>query len=262
MANLSPLLSIMTRAAEKAAKSLLRDFGEVEQLQVSVKGPGDFVSAADRRAEQIIYQELSKARPDHAFLMEESGKLGPGDAECRFIVDPLDGTHNFLHGIPHWAISIALEKAGEIVAGVVYDPVKNEMFYAEKGNGAYMNDRRIRVSGRKDPERAIVGYWSSYPGRYDEARYTADLNKLRGRFERFRVNGAAAIDLAWVACGRFDAFAQHDLKFWDVAAGTILIREAGGKTMNMLNPNADGFDNSILAANLHLMPTLRDILKV
>lgn len=262
MANLSPLLSIMVRAAEKAAKSLLRDFGEVEQLQVSVKGPGDFVSAADRRAEQIIHQELSKARPDYAFLMEESGKLGPANAECRFIVDPLDGTHNFLHGIPHWAISIAVEKAGEMIAGVIYDPVKNEMFYAEKGNGAYMNDRRIRVSGRKDPERSILGYWYNNPGRYDMKRYTNDLVQLSARFERFRLNGATAIDLAWVACGRFDAFVQHDTKLWDVAAGTILVREAGGKTMNMLNPNTDAFDNSILAANLHLMPTLRDILKV
>lgn len=262
MPSLSPILSVMTRAAEKAAKSLLRDFGEVEQLQVSVKGPGDFVSAADRRAEQIIHQELSKGRPDYAFLMEESGTVGPQNAECRFIIDPLDGTHNFLHGIPHWAISIGLEKNGEMVAGVVYDPVKNEMFYAEKGGGAYMNDRRIRVSGRKDADRSIVGYWYNGPGRFDDARYEGDMSKIRGTFERFRINGAAALDLAYVACGRFDGFVQHDLKYWDAAAGTVIVREAGGKVIGMNKPDDVGFDGSVVAANLNLMPVIRDLLKV
>lgn len=262
MPSLSPILSVMTRAAEKAAKSLLRDFGEVEQLQVSIKGPGDFVSAADRRAEQILHQELFKARPDYSFLMEESGTVGPKEAECRFIIDPLDGTHNFLHGIPHWAISIALEKAGEMVAGVIYDPVKNEMFYAEKGSGAYMNDRRIRVSGRKEPERSIVGYWYNTPGRYDFDRYLTDFKKLAGRFERHRQIGATAIDLAWVACGRYDAFVQHDTKLWDVAAGIAIIREAGGKTINMHTPESTTFDNSIIASNAHLMPVIQELLGV
>lgn len=260
MPTLSPILSVMTRAIEKAAKSLLRDFGEVEQLQVSVKGPGDFVSAADRRAEQIIHQELSKARPDHAFLMEESGVVGPKDAEARFIIDPLDGTHNFLHGIPHWAISIGLEKNNEMVAGVIYDPVKNEMFYAEKGGGAYMNDRRIRVSGRKDPERSIVGYW--YHSGSDMERYNTDLNKIAAKFERFRINGAAAIDMAWTACGRYDAFVQHDLELWDIAAGLVIVREAGGKTIGMHNPNSNAFDNSIIATNQNLMPVVRELLGV
>jgi myo-inositol-1(or 4)-monophosphatase len=262
MPSLSPLLSIMTRAAEKAAKSLLRDFGEVEQLQVSVKGPGDFVSAADRRAEEILYAELSKARPGYAFLMEESGAKGPADAEFRFIIDPLDGTSNFLHGIPHWAISIGLEKNGEMVAGVVYDAVKNEMFYAEKGGGAYMNDRRIRVSGRKELNNAMTGISGYMPWHKDFAKYSALMQKICGSYYRFRSTGSMALDLAYVSCGRFDSHIQTDYSLWDAAAGLVLIKEAGGvihdaPSLSLIHDKA-----GIVASNLHLMPHIRTLLEV
>lgn len=260
MASMSPLMAIMHRASEKAAKSLLRDFGEVEQLQVSVKGPGDFVSAADRRAEQIIYAELSKARPGFSFLMEESGAVGPKDAEARWIIDPLDGTTNFLHGIPHWAISIALEKDGEIVAGLVHDPVKQEIFYAEKGGGAYMSDRRIRVSGRREMDKAVMAYWAAQPGRVDEKQYQADLTKIRGRVAGFRIMGAASLDISYVASGRYDAYFQHDLKPWDIAAGVIIVREAGGKAIGYPKESEPVHSGGILATNQHLFQPVRDFL--
>lgn len=263
MPALSALMTIMHRAAEKAAKSLLRDFGEVEQLQVSVKGPGDFVSAADRRAEQIIYQELSKARPDFAFLMEESGAVGPKDAEARWIIDPLDGTTNFLHGIPHWAISIGLEKNGEIIAGLIFDPVKNETFYAEKGGGAFMSGRRLRVSGRRELDMAVVGYWSSgISGRADEKAYTPDLNKIRGRVAGFRVMGAASLDAAYVAAGRYDAYFQHDLKPWDIAAAVAIVREAGGKIIGVPREDDPVHAGGVLATNQFLFQPMRDLLDV
>lgn len=260
MPALSPLMSIMHRASEKAAKSLLRDFGEVEQLQVSVKGPGDFVSAADRRSEQIIYQELMKARPSFSFLMEESGAVGPKDAEARWIIDPLDGTTNFLHGIPHWAISIALEKDGEIIAGLIHDPVKNEIFFAERGGGAFMTDRRIRVSGRHDLDQAVVGYWAAQPGRADEKTYQGDLVKIRSRVAGFRVMGAASLDAAYVAAGRYDAYFQHDLKPWDIAAAAVIVREAGGKIIGYPNEADPVHSGGVLASNQPLFQPMRDLL--
>lgn len=252
----------MTRTAEKASKSLLRDYGEVEQLQVSVKGPGDFVSAADRRAEEIIYAELSKARPDYAFLMEEGGEKGAKDAEYRFIIDPLDGTANFLHGIPHWAISIGLQKGNDMVAGVVYDAVKNEMFYAEKGGGAFMNDRRIRVSGRKELNNALTGISGYMPWHKDFAQYSALMQKVCGSFYRFRSTGSMALDLAYVSCGRFDSHIQTDYSLWDAAAGLVLVKEAGGITHDAPSLSLVQDKTGVLASNLHLMPHIRTLLGV
>ncbi len=262
MPGLSPILSVMTRAAEKAAKTLLRDFGEVEQLQVSVKGPGDFVSAADKRAEQILHAELSKARPDYAFLMEESGAVGDQKAEFRFIIDPLDGTSNFLHGIPHWAISIGLERQGEMVAGVIFDAVKQEMFYAEKGGGAYMNDRRIRASGRKELNASITGMSGYMPWHKDYQAFSKIMEKVTTHFYRYRSTGSMALDLAYVAAGRFDCHIQTDFKIWDAAAGIVLVKEAGGSTIEIDQISIMKNEPGMLAANAHLMQKLKDSLGV
>ena len=226
----SATVHVMVQAAQKAARNLVRDFGEIEQLQVSRKGPGDFVSAADRRAEQVIRRELQKARPTFGFLMEESGTIAGEDERRRWIVDPLDGTTNFLHGLPHFCISIALEENDEIIAGVIYDPLKDELFAAEKGVGAFMNDRRIRVSSRSDPALALVGTGIAGPSRApDESNYLAQLDAVAVRVAGVRRMGAAALDLAYVAAGRLDGFWEFGLKPWDLAAGIAILREAGGR---------------------------------
>lgn len=260
----SPDLNVMIKAAEKAARSLIRDFGEVEQLQVSQKGPGDFVSAADRRAEQIIHDELSYARPNFGFLMEESGAIAgkDRDANKRFIIDPLDGTTNFLHGIPHWAISIALEVDDEITIGLIYDPVKDEMFTAEKNGGAFMRRKRLRVSGRQDLMFATIA--TGAPRRAQEKQekflkeYQAVLNVSPG-LRRF---GAAALDLAYVAAGRYEGFWERDLKAWDIAAGMLIVKEAGGFYSDIddqkKNPLVTG---SILAANGDIFQSLKKVIK-
>lgn len=222
--SLSPNLSVMVKAVEKAARSLVRDFGEVEKLQISVKGPGDFVSRADRRSEEIIVESLQKDRPDWGFLNEEGGAIAGSDGRFRFLVDPLDGTKNFLYGIPHWCITMALEKDGEIIAGVTYDPVRQELFRAEKGGGAFMNNARLRVSGRKDMERAVVGI--------GKVRSVVDITEYHliaeacGGVRKF---SCAGLDLAYVAAGRFDVSYLRGTKPWDIAAGIVLVREAGGK---------------------------------
>jgi myo-inositol-1(or 4)-monophosphatase len=222
-------IHVMVRAAHKAARHLVRDFGEVEHLQVSIKGPGDFVSAADRRAEQILREELSRARPGFAFLLEESGAIGGEETDHRWIVDPLDGTTNFLHAMPHFAISIALERRGELVAGVVYDPIKDEMFCAEKGAGAYLNDRRLRVSRRSELSSCLIGTGIpvlDWPGR--AKGFLPQLERISDHVAGIRRLGTASLDLAYVASGRLDGFWEYGLKPWDMAAGIVLIREAGG----------------------------------
>lgn len=258
----SPDLSVMIKAAEKAARSLIRDFGEVEQLQVSQKGPGDFVSAADRRAEEIIFDELKYARPNYGFLMEESGVVKGKDETKRFIIDPLDGTTNFLHGIPHWAISIALEVNNEITIGVIYDPVKDEMFTAEKGGGAFLRRKRLRVSGRRDlmhstiacgaPRRAVVKQEKFL------REYKAVLNVAPG-IRRF---GAAALDLAYVAAGRYEGFWERDLKAWDIAAGLLIVKEAGGYAKDIDSESKNPLDTcDVLAANTDVYMALKKIIK-
>ncbi|MFW5834332.1 MAG: inositol monophosphatase family protein [Pseudomonadota bacterium] len=254
----SPNLQIMVQAAQKAARSLARDFGEVEQLQVSIKGPGDFVSAADRRAEKLIVEELRRARPGFAFLAEEGGSDGK-EAASRWIIDPLDGTSNFLHGLPHFAISIALETNGELVAGLVLDPIKQELFTAEKGQGAYMNDRRLRVSVRKELERSMIACGLpvlDWAGR--EKGFMAQLDRVSARVAGVRRFGAASLDLAYVAAGRLDGFWEYGLKPWDVAAGIVLVREAGGQLGTLEGGELTG-GGTIVAANPQVYPRLHEL---
>lgn len=228
MAQKSAVINVMEAAARKASRGLLRDLGEVEQLQVSKKGPADFVSAADVKAERILREELSKARPDFAMLMEEGGAVDGAQGQPRWIVDPLDGTTNFLHGIPHFAISIALEENGELVAGVIYDPIRDELFRAERGNGAWLNDRRLRVSGRADLGAALIATGIPFKGLPDHDRFLRTLEAIMPKVAGVRRFGAASLDLAWVAAGRYDGFWEFGLNPWDVAAGIMLVREAGG----------------------------------
>jgi myo-inositol-1(or 4)-monophosphatase len=260
---LSPHLTIMANAAQKASKRLLRDFNEVEHLQVSVKGPSDFVSQADLRAEATIHQDLDKARPGYAFLMEEAGAVGSENWAWRWVIDPLDGTTNFLHGIPHWAISIGLEKRlpdgnSELAAGLIYAPAVDEMYWAEKGGGAYMNEKRLRVSARRDFKDAVFATGIPFAAVSDLNRlaFARTLGTLMPQVAGIRRFGAAALDLAWVAAGRYDGFWELGLKPWDISAGLLLVREAGG----YVTDPADGDPRSgdVVAANPHLHPRLRD----
>tara|TARA_R110002020_G_scaffold106593_3_gene248044 strand:- start:911 stop:1753 length:843 start_codon:yes stop_codon:yes gene_type:complete len=245
----SALLNVMTQAAMKAGRSLIRDFGEVQNLQVSIKGPADFVSNADHRAEEIVFTELSRVRPDWGFLMEERGTVEGRDPQHRWIVDPLDGTTNFLHGIPNFAVSIALERDGQIVAGVVFNPAQDEMFVAEKGGGAYVNDRRIRVSARNRLPEALFGAGAPFLGRGDHAGYLYELRQVMAESAGIRRMGAASLDLAYVAAGRFDGFWERALKPWDVAAGAILVREAGGFVTDVDGRKFDHVTGDIACGN-------------
>jgi myo-inositol-1(or 4)-monophosphatase len=248
----SPVLNVMANAALKAARGLLRDFGEVEQLQVSVKGPGEFVSTADLRAERTLKAELGRARPDYGLLFEEGGETAGADRRHRWIVDPLDGTTNFLHGIPHFAISIALERDGEIVAGVVYEPTRDEMYSAEKGLGAFVNDRRLRVSARRHLADAVIGTGMPYRSHDDRRAYFDALAAVAAATSGVRRQGAAALDLAYVAAGRYDGFWEFGLKPWDIAAGILLVREAGGYISDLAGGRAMMVSGDVLAANDHL----------
>jgi myo-inositol-1(or 4)-monophosphatase len=258
---LSAHLTIMANAAQRAAKQLLRDFNEVEQLQVSIKGPSDFVSQADLKAEAMIKQDLNKARPGYAFLMEESGASGSDNWTWRWVVDPLDGTTNFLHGMPHWAISIGLERrlpdgGVEVGAGVIYAPATDEMFWAEKGSGAFMNDRRLRVSARRDLDQAVFATGIPFAGAPPRQRlaFARTLGSLAPQTAGIRRFGAAALDMAWVAAGRFDGYWEIGIKPWDVSAGILLVREAGGYVTDPAGSDQIGAD--IVAANPHLHPKL------
>lgn len=244
----SASLEILVRAALRAARRLVRDFGEVEQLQVSIKGPGDFVSIADRQAEQEIREELAHARPDYGFLLEEAGAIAGRSPHNRFIVDPLDGTTNFLHGLPHWAISIALEQHGELTAAVVFDPLRDELFTAEKGKGAFLNDRRIRVSARSEIGRALVGCGLPVQGWAGRAKgFTRQMDRVADEVAGLRRLGACALDLAYIAAGRQDGFWEYDCKPWDVAAGVLLVREAGGR-IGRIGRDADPLGEGMLVA--------------
>jgi myo-inositol-1(or 4)-monophosphatase len=221
-------MQVMTGAVRKAGRKLARDFGEVEHLQVSKKGPADFVTTADRKSEQILFEELSKARPGYGFLMEESGVVEGTDRSHRWIIDPLDGTLNFMHAQPHFAISVALEREGELVAGVVYNPAIDDLYHAEKGRGSYVNDRRLRVSERRRFNEAVIGTGMPFFGKTGHATFLKELHQIMPHCAGIRRNGAAALDLAWVAAGRLDGFWERKLSPWDVAAGIVLVREAGG----------------------------------
>ena len=221
-------MTVMVDAVRKAARGLRRDFGEVENLQVSRKGPGDFVSAADRKAEETLRDALMKARPGYSLVLEENGIIEGTDKSHTWHVDPLDGTSNFLHGVPHFAISVGLEREGQIVAGVIFDPIKDELFVAERGKGAYLNNRRLRVSGRQDMADALVGYGTPYLGRGSHPRLLRELGAVMSVAGGTRRMGSAALDLAYVACGRLDGYWERDLQTYDFAAGVILVRESGG----------------------------------
>ena len=223
-----PIINVMEAAARKAARGLARDFGEVEQLQVSKKGPADFVSAADLRAEETLHRELVRARPRFGLLLEEGGAIKGADEHNNWIVDPLDGTTNFLHGIPHFAISIAHQQDKEIVAGIVFEPLRDELFWAVRGSGAYLNERRLRVSAREHMGEALIATGFPFKGLVKHPRYTDTLAAILPQVAGVRRFGSAALDLAWVAAGRYDGFWEFGLQPWDVAAGIILVQEAGG----------------------------------
>ena len=261
MAVRSATINVMANAALKAARGLIRDFGEVEQLQVSVKGPGEFVTAADLKAEKVLRAELVKARPGYGFLMEESGADAGSDRHHRWIVDPLDGTTNFLHGIPHFSISIALERDGEIIAGLIYEPVRDEMFWGEKGGGAFQNDRRLRVSARRQLGEALIGTGIPFVGRGDHGAYLATLGAVMAATSGVRRLGVASLDLAYVAAGRLDGFWEFGLSAWDIAAGIILIREAGGYVSDMTGGADMLATGDVLAANDHLHLPLARLLE-
>ncbi len=241
----SALMNVMLAAARKAGRSLARDFGEVEQLQVSLKGPANFVTAADHRAEEILHGELTRARPGYGLLMEERGEIEGADRTHRWIVDPLDGTTNFLHGIPIFAVSIALERDGDLVAGLIFNPVTHETFTAERGKGAFFNDRRLRVSARTELEDCVIGTGIPHSGRPGHPVFLRELEAVMTSSAGVRRCGAAALDLAGVAAGRFDGFWERNLRAWDIAAGIVILREAGGYVSD-----TDGKDLMLKSGNI------------
>jgi myo-inositol-1(or 4)-monophosphatase len=256
----SALLNVMVDAARKAGRGLARDFGEVENLQVSVKGPGDFVTAADRKAEEVIRDALEKARPGYGFLMEEGGEIIGDDDQHRWIVDPLDGTTNFLHGIPHFAVSIALEREGVLVAGVIHNPVTNELYVAERGKGAFLDGRRLRVAARLDLSRALFGTGIPHAGKPDHGLFLRQLSAVMARTSGVRRMGAAALDLAYVAAGRLDAFWERGLNPWDVAAGMVLVREAGGFVTDFDGEQTVFTSGDVVAGNETMHRLAREVL--
>jgi myo-inositol-1(or 4)-monophosphatase len=257
----SALLNVMIAAARKAARALKRDFGEIEKLQVSLKGPANFVSAADRRAEETLYAELSRARPGYGFLGEEAGHREGADKTHTWIVDPLDGTTNFLHGIPQFAISIALERERTIVAGLVYNPANDEMFTAERGKGAFLNEQRIRVAARRRLADSVIACGLPHIGRGDLALGARETSRMQENVSGLRRFGAAALDLAWVAAGRLDGYWERDIKPWDMAAGIVLVREAGGFVTDCDGGDAMLVKGHIVAGNEAVLKEVLGVLK-
>ena len=247
---MEPMINIALRAARRAGEHIVRASDDLDRLQVRIKDANDFVSEVDERAEEIIVEQLKRAYPGHAFLGEESGLVGDPDAEYQWVIDPLDGTTNFLHGMPHWAISVALEYKGEIVAGVVLDPVKDEMFVAEKGAGAWLNDRRLRVSARRDMTEMVFATGIPFAGTSGLPEMLTDLSRVMPRCAGVRRFGSAALDLAWVAAGRYDGYWERGLKPWDMAAGLLMVREAGGFVDSLSIPDARPIDTGdVIATN-------------
>ena len=252
----SAIINVMVQAATKAGRSLSRDFGEVQNLQVSLKGPGDFVSQADKRAEEIVHTELSRSRPNYSFLMEESGAIAGSDSQHRFIIDPLDGTTNFLHGIPIFAVSIGLERQGQIVAGVIYNPAMDELYTAERGGGAFLNDRRLRVGARRKLSDCVIGTGVPHLGRGHHGNFLIEMRHVMAEVAGVRRMGAAALDLAYVAAGRLDGFWESGLSPWDMAAGILMIREAGGFVSDAEGGTDMLEKGSIVAGNEIIQKTL------
>jgi myo-inositol-1(or 4)-monophosphatase len=255
------LLKVMSDAARKAARGLNRDFGELSELQVAKKAPADFVSAADIKAEQTIFEALTKARPGYSFHGEERGMIEGTDKTHTWIVDPLDGTTNFLHAIPHFAINIALQREGVTVAAVTYNPVTNEMFWAEKGKGCYLNDKRLRVAARQKLDESVLATGIPFLGHGQHAKFLKELHQISQRVAGVRRFGSAALDLAWVAAGRYDGYWERDLKPWDLAAGLLLVAEAGGKVTDADGEQTMLESGSVCAANLDIHPLLIEKLR-
>jgi len=261
MAINTPLMNIMTGAARKAARAILRDFGELENLQVMRKGLADFVTKADLKAEKVLREELVRTRPHYGFVMEEGGVIEGPDKSHRWFIDPLDGTINFMHGVPHFAVSVGLEREGHLVAGVVYNPVTDDMFTAEKGQGAWHNERRLRVSGRRELADALVATGIPHRGRPGHEGFLGEVNAIMREVSGVRRFGSAALDLAWVAAGRYDAFWERSLSSWDVAAGIVLVREAGGIVSDLASGQDMLTNGHILASNGNLHGPMLKTLK-
>jgi myo-inositol-1(or 4)-monophosphatase len=257
----SALINVMIKAARMAGRTLKRDFGEIEKLQVSLKGPANFVSAADRRAEEILYEELARVRPGYGFHGEEGGLREGSDKSHVWFVDPLDGTTNFLHGIPQFAVSIALQRDGVIVGGVVYNPANEELFVAERGKGAFLNDQRLRVAARRRLAESIVACGLPHLGRGDLALFRKEFGAVQEKVAGLRRFGSAALDLAWLAAGRFDVYWERDLSAWDMAAGMLLVREAGGFVSDLDGGDAMLAKGTIIAGNETLQRELLKIIK-
>ena len=255
------LLKVMIDAVRKAARGLTRDFGEVAELQVSKKGAGDYVSAADIKAEQVLFEELMRVRPGYGFIGEERGLIEGSDKTHTWIVDPLDGTTNFLHAIPHFAVTAALERDGVIVAGVTYNPISNEMFWAEKGKGAYLNDKRLRVAARRHLDETVLATGIPFIGKPGHAMFLKELHQVSQKVSGVRRFGSAALDLAYVAAGRFDGYWERGLQNWDMAAGTLLVTEAGGKVTDADGDIAPLHSGTVLASSLELHPLILETLK-
>jgi myo-inositol-1(or 4)-monophosphatase len=257
----SALINVMVNAARRTGRSLRRDLGEIENLQVSLKGPANFVSAADRRAEEILYQELTKARPGYGFIGEEGGTREGADKTNTWIVDPLDGTTNFLHGIPHFAISIALQREGVLVAGVIYNPANDELYVAERGKGAFRNDQRLRVAGRRQLHECVLACGLPHIGRGDLDLARRELTETMGRVAGLRRFGAAALDLAFVAAGRLDGYWERNLSPWDLAAGILMVREAGGLVSGIAGEDDALSSGHVVCGNEYVHRELIKILK-
>ena len=255
----SPQINIITKACMKASRSLIRDYGEIENLQVSTKGPGDFVSSADKRTEKILIEELQKAHPDYGIITEEAGIINKTNNKNRWIIDPIDGTMNFLNGIPQFAISVAYEEENEIKCGVIFNPIMNEMFCAEKGNGAYLNNSRIRVSNKKKIKDALLVTGGPKQASKIKDKIFSEYINVSKQVSNVRKFGSAALDMAYVACGRFDGYWQRELNYWDIAAGIIILKEAGGFIDFFETDNKDPLKKNILASNSNIHKELSDL---
>ena len=254
-------INVMVKACRKASKPLIRDFGEVEKLQVSLKGPGDFVTNCDKKVEKILINELQIARPNYSILSEEIGEIN-NDSACKWIIDPIDGTANFLHGIPHFAISVGLEENNEIIAGIIYDPIKDEMFIAEKGNGSYLNNQRMRVSSRSQLKDCVVFTGGPRQNAENKNIVLKEYNNFSSEVDTpIRKMGSAALDMAYVAAGRCDGYWQRNLSYWDVAAGIIIVKEAGGFVTDFEGDRKYVENKTILATNAKIGDQMREILK-
>ena len=256
----SPQINLITRACMKASRFLIRDFGEIENLQVSTKGPGDFVTSADKRTEKILIDELQKAHPEYGIVTEEAGIINKTNKKNRWIIDPIDGTLNFLNGIPQFAISIGYEENGEIKCGVIFNPILNEMFCAEKGNGAYLNNGRIRVSNKKKINDALLVTGGPEGASKIKDKIFSEYIKVSNNVSHVRKFGSAALDMAYVACGRFDGFWQRELKYWDIAAGIIILKEAGGLVDFFENDASSPLKKNVLATNSNIHEELKGLI--